>query len=257
MLVFQVRFMNLSNLVAIRERVGSVAWMLMMRSISRLVWTQWVCGNIETKGLVPFLGGQKQRAVIARMFASDPDIFILDEPTTGMDAGSKNEFYELMHHSAHHHGKAVLMITPRSWRSQGLRRSQYSPGPRPRFPMALLQCPWKWPGGGACLIYCLMILCSGPFWLLLHESLFTSSGDLPYLASSEFDEWYPQPRLAFGCSLWSGTRDFSDYFYYRHCLDCGGLSGVSPYGLQELYGNRDSYPHVNRSGCFSNCHEQG
>ena len=56
-------------------------------------------------------GGQKQRAVIARMFASDPDIFILDEPTTGMDAGTKNEFYELMHHSAHHHGKAVLMIT--------------------------------------------------------------------------------------------------------------------------------------------------
>ena len=28
-----------------------------------------------------------------------------------MDADTKNEFYELMHHSAHHHGKAVLMIT--------------------------------------------------------------------------------------------------------------------------------------------------
>lgn len=56
-------------------------------------------------------GGQKQRAVIARMFASDPDIFILDEPTTGMDITSKEEFYSLMHHSAKKHGKAVLMIT--------------------------------------------------------------------------------------------------------------------------------------------------
>lgn len=56
-------------------------------------------------------GGQKQRAVIARMFASDPDIFVLDEPTTGMDISSKAEFYQLMHHSAHHHGKSVLMIT--------------------------------------------------------------------------------------------------------------------------------------------------
>ncbi len=56
-------------------------------------------------------GGQKQRAVIARMFASDPDIFILDEPTTGMDIGTTETFYELMHHSAHKHGKAVLMIT--------------------------------------------------------------------------------------------------------------------------------------------------
>ena len=63
------------------------------------------------KSLGALSGGQKQRAVIARMFASDPDIFVLDEPTTGMDAGSKDEFYELMHHSAHHHGKAVLMIT--------------------------------------------------------------------------------------------------------------------------------------------------
>ncbi|MGT2666470.1 metal ABC transporter ATP-binding protein [Streptococcus rifensis] len=56
-------------------------------------------------------GGQKQRAVIARMFASDPDIFILDEPTTGMDISSKEEFYGLMHHSAKQHGKSVLMIT--------------------------------------------------------------------------------------------------------------------------------------------------
>lgn len=56
-------------------------------------------------------GGQKQRVVIARMFASDPDIFVLDEPTTGMDAKTAETFYELMNHSAHKHGKSVLLIT--------------------------------------------------------------------------------------------------------------------------------------------------
>lgn len=56
-------------------------------------------------------GGQKQRVVIARMFASDPDVFVLDEPTTGMDSGTTETFYQLMNHSAHKHGKAVLMIT--------------------------------------------------------------------------------------------------------------------------------------------------
>ncbi|MFA9414772.1 MULTISPECIES: metal ABC transporter ATP-binding protein [unclassified Streptococcus] len=56
-------------------------------------------------------GGQKQRAVIARLFASDPDVFVLDEPTTGMDAGTTQTFYDLMHHNAKEHGKAVLMIT--------------------------------------------------------------------------------------------------------------------------------------------------
>ncbi|HEP1817474.1 TPA: metal ABC transporter ATP-binding protein [Streptococcus suis] len=63
------------------------------------------------KRLGALSGGQKQRAVIARMFASDPDIFILDEPTTGMDAGTKDAFCQLMHHSAKKHGKSVLMIT--------------------------------------------------------------------------------------------------------------------------------------------------
>lgn len=63
------------------------------------------------KRLGSLSGGQKQRVVIARMFASDPDIFILDEPTTGMDSGTKDDFYQLMHHAAKQHGKSVLMIT--------------------------------------------------------------------------------------------------------------------------------------------------
>ncbi len=56
-------------------------------------------------------GGQKQRISLARVFATDPDLFILDEPTTGMDEKSRNNFYKLLRHSAHQHGKAILMIT--------------------------------------------------------------------------------------------------------------------------------------------------
>lgn len=56
-------------------------------------------------------GGKKQRISLARIFATDPDLFILDEPTTGMDEESRNNFYRLLRHSAHQHGKAILMIT--------------------------------------------------------------------------------------------------------------------------------------------------
>lgn len=56
-------------------------------------------------------GGQKQRISLARVFATDPDLFILDEPTTGMDESSRKNFYQLLRHSAHEHGKAILMIT--------------------------------------------------------------------------------------------------------------------------------------------------
>lgn len=56
-------------------------------------------------------GGQKQRISLARMFATDPDLFVLDEPTTGMDDQSRQEFYRLLRHSAHQHQKSILMIT--------------------------------------------------------------------------------------------------------------------------------------------------
>lgn len=56
-------------------------------------------------------GGQKQRICLARLFASDPDLYILDEPTTGMDEENRLHFYKLLRHSAHAHQKAILMVT--------------------------------------------------------------------------------------------------------------------------------------------------
>ena len=56
-------------------------------------------------------GGQKQRISLARVFATDPDLFVLDEPTTGMDAESRKHFYELLKHYTRDHGKAIIMVT--------------------------------------------------------------------------------------------------------------------------------------------------
>lgn len=56
-------------------------------------------------------GGQKQRISLARVFATDPDLFVLDEPTTGMDATSRRKFYELLRHNTDRHGKAIIMVT--------------------------------------------------------------------------------------------------------------------------------------------------
>jgi len=67
--------------------------------------------NMRHKRVGELSGGQKQRICLARVFATDPDLFIFDEPTTGMDEKSRTQFYELLQHNAHDHGKAILMVT--------------------------------------------------------------------------------------------------------------------------------------------------
>ncbi|WP_028274872.1 metal ABC transporter ATP-binding protein [Atopococcus tabaci] len=67
--------------------------------------------DMRHKKIGELSGGQKQRISIARVFATDPDLFVLDEPTTGMDIQSRTEFYSLLQHNSQVHGKGILMVT--------------------------------------------------------------------------------------------------------------------------------------------------
>ncbi|HXS61997.1 MAG TPA: sugar ABC transporter ATP-binding protein [Streptosporangiaceae bacterium] len=55
-------------------------------------------------------GGNQQRAVFGRAFASDPTLLMLDEPTRGVDVGAKAEIYELIDRAAEG-GMAVLVAS--------------------------------------------------------------------------------------------------------------------------------------------------
>jgi ribose transport system ATP-binding protein len=55
-------------------------------------------------------GGSQQKVALARLLHHDVDVFLLDEPTRGIDVGSKATIYALIDELARS-GKAVLLVS--------------------------------------------------------------------------------------------------------------------------------------------------
>ena len=73
---------------------------------SRWDWPRWPFGR-----LARLSGGQQQRAFIARAFASEPDLLVLDEPIAGVDAESQRRFRDSLTHLIRQHGSGVLLVS--------------------------------------------------------------------------------------------------------------------------------------------------
>lgn len=55
--------------------------------------------------------GQQQRVLLARALVSHPEILILDEPSTALDAQSREMFFNLLGELNKKHGVTILLIT--------------------------------------------------------------------------------------------------------------------------------------------------
>ena len=55
-------------------------------------------------------GGNQQKAILGRWLATDPDFLILDEPTRGIDIGTKTEIQKLILKLAGE-GKSIMFIS--------------------------------------------------------------------------------------------------------------------------------------------------
>ena len=69
---------------------------------------------VKTEGMNTMIaglsGGNQQKCVIARWLQTNPDILFLDEPTRGIDVGSKSEIYRLIDKLAQE-GMAIVMVS--------------------------------------------------------------------------------------------------------------------------------------------------
>lgn len=55
-------------------------------------------------------GGQQQKVMLAKALVNKPDLLILDEPTSGIDARSSDQFYEMLS-QLNKQGLTILLVT--------------------------------------------------------------------------------------------------------------------------------------------------
>lgn len=67
------------------------------------------CSSIE-QNITELSGGNQQKVIIARWLLAGADLFIFDEPTRGIDIGSKSEIYKIMRNLADE-GKGVIVVS--------------------------------------------------------------------------------------------------------------------------------------------------
>jgi len=67
--------------------------------------------NLREKNLSELSGGQRQRVMIARALVSQPEILILDEPSTGVDIASQHKFYDFLKQLNREQNLTIIFIT--------------------------------------------------------------------------------------------------------------------------------------------------
>ena len=55
-------------------------------------------------------GGNQQKVLLAKWMLTDPDVFMMDDPTRGIDVGAKYEIYELIINMAKQ-GKTIIVVS--------------------------------------------------------------------------------------------------------------------------------------------------
>jgi len=67
--------------------------------------------NLINKKIGDLSGGELQRVLIAKAVLEEPELILLDEPTTGIDIEGEKKFYELLLHLNKEHKITIIFVS--------------------------------------------------------------------------------------------------------------------------------------------------
>ena len=82
----------------------------MRNAASREISAMSVKCNSSNDKISSLSGGNQQKVIIGKWLERNPDVFLMDEPTRGIDIMAKYQIYELMIKLANE-GKSIIMVS--------------------------------------------------------------------------------------------------------------------------------------------------